>query len=125
MTAEIVPPITVDGGGVFQVLPAVDLACQAVEVEDVHLVEVFDSTGRRLMFVPDRLTVNLEVLPDSDPEPAELERRLRNSGLLIGSGRTAVDDLEDAPAPVIRAHRLQRGDYDQRRRSFFRRRKRD
>ena len=104
MTAEIVPPITVDGGGVFRVLPAVDLARQAVEVEDVHLVEGFDSTGRRLMFVPAGLTANLEVLPDSDPDPAELERRLRNSGRLIGPGRTAVDDLEDAPVPVIRAH---------------------
>ncbi len=101
--ADAVAPIVLDGDGLFEVYPTVALARSYVEAEDVNdgVFEAFDSEGRRLLFQTHGNLVWLEVPPDSHPEPAELERRLRRYIQSVGVDRVGITALQDATLPMM------------------------
>jgi hypothetical protein len=111
---DAIAPIVIDGDGLFAAFPTAASACSYVEAEDVNdgLFEAFDSEGRRLLFQTHGNLVWLEVPPDSRPDPAELERRLRGYFQSVAVDPVGVTDIKDATLPVMLDEmlRFQRGE---------------
>ena len=103
IVSDVVPPIVIYGDGDCDVSPTVALACQAVEATDVDdgLYEAFDSQGTALMLVTSRNQVFIELPANSVPEPAALERRLRDHIGTVGADSVGIADLRDASLPVL------------------------
>jgi hypothetical protein len=101
--AEAIDPIVIVEGHDVEVYPTVALACLKVEAEDANdgVLEAFDSEGRRLLFQTHGNLVSLEVPPDSHPDPAELERRLRGYIQSVGVDRVGITDVRDATLPAL------------------------
>jgi hypothetical protein len=101
--SEPIPPILIDGDGHFRVYPTIAIACQDVEAVDVNdgLYEAFDSEGRVLSLVVHENRVALEVSPNSQPDAAELEGRLRKHIEAVGTARVGVANLDSTPLPVL------------------------
>ena len=101
--ADATPPIVIDGDGMFDVYPTIASACEWLEVKDVKdgLYKAFDSEGRTLRLVALSNGVSIEVPAASNPDPAKLERRLREHIQKVGVDRVGIANLEDAPLPML------------------------
>jgi hypothetical protein len=100
---EMVPPIVIDEHGDIRIYPTVAIACQALEAIDVtnNEFEAFDSDGRALVLLAHENRVFMEVPPNSHPNPAELERRLRRYINALGADRMGVASLHRSPLAVM------------------------
>ena len=101
--AEAKPPIVIDEDGYLEVYPTVAMARRAVEGLDVidGVYDAFDSDGRPLLLVAYGNLVAIELPPESHPDPAELERRLRDFIQSVGAARVGLTNLDDAPLQVM------------------------
>jgi hypothetical protein len=100
---DAVPPIVLDGDGLFEVYPTIAAASQAMEAVDVDsgLYEAFDSGGHPLMLVAYGKLVSIELPPDSVPDRAELESRLRKYIRYLGADRVGLANPDDVSLPVM------------------------
>jgi hypothetical protein len=111
--ADAVAPIVIVEGRDIEVYPTVAVACLDVEAVDANdgVLEAFDSEGRRLVFQTHGILLSLKAPPDSHPDPAELERRLRSYIQSVGVDRVGITDIQDATLPALldAVLRFQRG----------------
>ncbi len=98
---EFALPIIVAGDGSLQVYPTADIACQAVEVYDIDLYEVFDSSGRRFAFSAAGLRVQIVERTGLPPDPAGLERRVRAHIESVGAERWGIAEMDAASLPFL------------------------
>jgi hypothetical protein len=105
---EAVPPIVIDDHGALEVYPSVAMACADLEVVDVNdgAFEAFDSLGRHLLLTTHDGHISIDVPRVSNPNPEELERRLRFSIRRLGIGRVGVESLDDTPLSLMLAAML-------------------
>lgn len=98
-----VPPIVTDEGGDIAVYPSVASACLELEPIDVvdGAYEAFDSRGFPLRIDAARNAVSMGMEPDSAPDPADLERRLRRFIERVGVIRVGLVDLDRATLPIL------------------------
>ena len=119
---EAMPPIVIEESGDIEVYPTVETARRAIEAIDVldGIYKAFDSDGRSLLLVAYGNLVSIEVPENPQPDPAGLERRLREYIVAVGPSRVGVANLEDATLPVMLGALLkfQRGGKPERRKRW-------
>jgi hypothetical protein len=97
------PPFISDDDGDIETYPSVSALCGAVEAIDVAdgVYEAFDSRGQRVRLRAVGYDVTAEIDDDVEPDPAELERRLRRYVLDVGPARVGLQDLESTSLAEI------------------------
>jgi hypothetical protein len=91
------PIITDDSGdiGVYRTVADACINMEAIDVRD-GVYDVFDRSGRRLLVTASSEAVSIQLDPRAEPEPEELERRLRHFITRVGADRVGIPDLQAA-----------------------------